>query len=250
MLSILLLAANVSLVSAKAAIMNADYRGDLAKLAAVRAELAPLRDDPEVGYLADYWSGYASHRIAINGANGGMSPADMKVHLDRAAADYESSFRKKPDFADAIAGAALVHGWLAYPAFHPDDPGAAKVHLESGARLQKKAEELEPSNPRVMWVKGAFYLYSPPESGGSREKAMEIYRKQAEVSGPPQPDSPLPDWGKAEALMSLAFAHTMGNAPDLEAAMRDAHAALKVQPEWRYVREVLVPMIEKRRATP
>lgn len=240
---ILLLA---SLVTLKTAVMDADYRGDVARLAVLRTELAGLRNDPKQGWLADYWSGYASHRIAINGANAGMALPELRRHLEQAVADYESSLGKKPDFADAYTAAAIAHGWLANAAFYPGDAAAWKAHFDAAVRLQKKAEELEPSNPRVLWTKAAFYFYSPPDRGGSIDKAMETYRKQAEATKPPVPESPLPEWGKAEALMSLAYAHMMKK--DFDAAHKAASEALKVQPQWQYVREILIPQIEAQRS--
>ena len=243
-------AARGKLVAAKAAIMDADYRGDLAALASLRTQTAALTDDPGLGYLADYWSGYASHRQAINGVNAGMSQDDLRTNLEHAAADFESSFHKKPDFGDAYAAAASVHGWLAYPTYYPNDPAASKSHRETASRLLAKAEELEPSNPRVMWVRAAFLLFSPPAYGGSPARAIEIYHRQAEVAPPLAPRSPLPDWGKAEALMSLAYAHVIQSPPDLNAAGDEARAALRLQPQWHYVRDILVPQIEAARKQP
>ena len=63
------------LIAGKAGVMDADYRSDLARLTSLRAELKPLSDDPKLGCLADYWTGFASWRLAINGANAQM-PAD------------------------------------------------------------------------------------------------------------------------------------------------------------------------------
>ncbi len=237
------------LVEAKAKLMSADYRADLAELASLRSQLEPLKDDPELGYLADYWRGYASWRIAMNGAGTGagatMSRDELQAHLERAVADFESSTRKKNDFADSFAAAASVHGWLA--SLHRDDPDLMRLHLDSSRRLLARAEELEPNNPRVLWVRGGNYLFAPPAYGGSTEKAIEIYRKQADVSGPLMPHSPLPDWGKAEALMSLAFAHLNQPIPDLDAATKEARAALVLAPRWSYVRDVLVPQIDQKR---
>jgi tetratricopeptide (TPR) repeat protein len=226
--------------------MEADYRGDLARLTSLRTELAELRDDPAQGYLADYWSGYASHRIAMNGTNSGMPLPETRKHLEQAVADYESSLAKNAKFADAYTAAALAHGWLANAAFFPEDAAAPKQHFDAAVRLQKKAEELEPSNPRVLWTKAAFYFYSPPDRGGSVDKAMELYRQQIEASKPVPPDSALPDWGKAEALMSLAFAHMMKK--DFEAAHKAASDALRVQPRWHYVKDILIPQIETQRS--
>lgn len=233
------------LVDAKAKLMAADYGADLSTLASVRDQLEPLKNDPALGYLADYWRGYASWRIAINGANASMSQDDLRAHLDRAAADFESSARKKDDFADAFAAASSVHGWLT--SLNRADPDLMKTHMESFKRLLARAEELEPNNPRVLWVRGGYFLFSPPAYGGSTEKAIEIYRKQAAASRPLTPDSPLPDWGKAEALMSLAFARLNQPTPDVEAANKEAHEALTLAPHWSYVQDILIPQIEEKR---
>ena len=61
------------LTAAKAQIMTADYRADLAGLARLRDAVAPLAADPSLGYLAHYWAGFASWRMAMNGASKGMS---------------------------------------------------------------------------------------------------------------------------------------------------------------------------------
>jgi hypothetical protein len=66
----------------------------------------------------------------------------------------------------------------------------------------------------------------------------------AEVSPAPRPRSPLPDWGKPEALMSLAFARLQLPTPDPKTAIEDAREALRLQPSWSYVKNVLVPQIE------
>jgi tetratricopeptide (TPR) repeat protein len=233
------------LVAAKASLMAADYRGDLATLAALRTQISPLMDDPSLGYLASYWSGFASWRIAINGSSANMSKADLKANLARAAADFETSIRKKDDFADAYAAASSVHGWLV--GLNRDDPAAMRPHIESAIRLLKRAVELDPYNPRVLWVQGGNYLFNPHEWGGNHERAIETYHKQVDSSAPLTPQSPLPDWGKAEALMSLAYAHLNQTSPDLAAATEEAQAALHLQPEWHYVRDILVPQIEASR---
>lgn len=93
----------------------------------------------------------------------------------------------------------------------------------------------------MLWVAGGDLLFKPPQWGGSTERAIEIYVRAADVAGAPQPDSPLPDWGKPEAIMALAYAHMIQKAPDLAAAEKEARAALCLQPQWSYVRDVLCP---------
>ncbi len=231
------------LVTAKPKLMSADYRADLEELARLREEVAPLAGDPAWGYLAHYWAGFASWRIAINGASRNMSPQDLQAHLERAATDFEASIRLKEDFADGHAAAGLVYGWRA--GFYSNDAAAMQERLDKFRRLSTRATELEPDNPRVLWAVGAGFLYSPPAHGGSVDRAIEIYRRMEEVSeATSDADSPLPDWGKPEALMSLAFAHLNHPTPDPASAIEEARAALRLKPEWSYVRDFLVPQIE------
>jgi hypothetical protein len=233
------------LTAAKARLMAADYRADLAGLARLRDQVAPLGDDPALGYLAHYWAGYASWRLAINGASHGMSQDDLRANLERAATDFAAAIRLRDDFADAYAAAAGVHGWLL--AFLQNDRAAFQQVVEIGSRELARAKELAPDNPRLLWVEGGIVAFKPAAYGGNVERGMQIYRRAAEVAGAPDASSPLPDWGKPEALMSLAYFHLNQPVPDLAAATEEARAALALQPEWSYVRDILMPMIEARR---
>ena len=234
------------LVTAKPKLMSAYYRGDLGELARLREEVLPLAGDPALGYLAHYWAGFASWRIAINGANQGMSIPDLIANLERAAANFEASIRLKDDFADGYAAAASVNGWLG--AFDMrNNPSETPERIKKFWSLLARATELEPDNPRVLWVKAVPLLVLPPDKGGNLNGAIELYRRMDEVSqATSDADSPLPDWGKPEALMSLAFAHLQQS--DLTSAREEAQAALRLQPEWSYVRDVLIPQIEAARS--
>jgi hypothetical protein len=195
------------LVEIKAATMSADYGADLPKLAALRMHAARFSDDPNLGYLADYWSGFASWRIVLNGANGKMSADEAQAHLGRAVIDFESSIHKKPDFADGYASAAAVHGWLA--AYKMKDAAASKEEIDAYKRLINRAAELEPTNPRVLWIQAVPYMVLPPERGGSIDKAMEFYRQMLEHATPLAPESPLPDWGTGGASVACLRAFSV-----------------------------------------
>ncbi len=229
--------ASADLVKTKARVMSADYRGDLDELARVRDELEEEKD-----YLSRYWSGFASWRMAINGASKGMKREDLIKNLRMAATDFYLSMRAKDDFADAYASASLVNGWLM--TFMLDDPIAMREHLALSQALFARASTLEPKNPRVLWTQAAFFFYSQEKQGGSVPRAIEVYQQmhdEAERRGT-NAASPLPDWGKPEALMSLAFAHLMRG--ESAKARENAQAALKLRPEWSYVKDTLIPQIE------
>ncbi len=237
--------AEQQLTAAKAQIMAADYGADLAELKRLRDAVVPLAADPAWGYLAHYWAGFASWRLAINGGSHGMSAEDLRAHMERAAADFEASTRLRDDFADSYAAAAGVNGWLAQFL----GTAARREGIQRYQRLLARAKELEPDNPRVLWVEAVPYFVLPVGRGGDPARAVALYRRMVEVSGPPVASSPLPDWGKPEGLMSLAYAHLNQPEPDLESAEQEARAALRLQPDWSYVKDVLLPQIEKARAT-
>jgi tetratricopeptide (TPR) repeat protein len=229
LLSLLLLTACTSrLVNLKSEVMSADYRADLPALAKLRDEAQAMNGD----YLAQYWSAYASWRIAINGAARGMSKEELTANLEQALGGFEKCIAAKNDFADAYAASASVQGWMGR--FQP-----------SKERLSK-ARELAPENPRVLWVLGGVYLFAPPGYGGDIKKAIETYRHMAEAARAEKaPKSAAPDWGLPEAHMSLAYAHLRDTPPDPAAATKEAREALRLVPDWAYVRDILMPQIEQ-----
>jgi hypothetical protein len=236
-------AAAQELAKFKASVMSADYRADVAELARLRDELAQWPKSKELAYLARYWSGFASWRIAINGANHAMKREEMAKHLHNAATDFYASTRLEPAFADAWSAASLVNAWLA-----TFDADTMRERVSLSQMLFAQAEALDAKNPRVLWAKGGFFLFSPPAHGGSVSRAIEVYQQmlgEAERRGV-DATSPFPDWGKPEALMSTAFARLQQTPADLTAARAEAEAALKVAPEWSYVRDTLLPQIEER----
>jgi len=79
------------LVAAKTTIMSADYRGDRAELARLRDEVPKLDGGLRLGYLAHYWAGTASWRVAINGASANVSQADLRTHLESAAENFAAA---------------------------------------------------------------------------------------------------------------------------------------------------------------
>ena len=236
------------LAKLKAKVMSADYRADIDALSRLRDDLARLGNDRDLGYLAHYWSGFASWRIAINGANHDMKVEELKTHLQKAATEFYSSIRLKNDFADAYAAASSVNGWLAvfYMGSNPD-MATVRERISLSNALLARARDLDPENPRVLWVQGGVLLFAPPPAGGDIPGAIAVYRRMlasAKRRGV-NAASPLPDWGEPEALMSIAYAHTRQMPPDLRSALDAATAALKVEPDWSYVRDNLMPQIEK-----
>jgi hypothetical protein len=170
----------------------------------------------------------------------------LRTHLESAVADFEASVRKRGDFADALAASALASSWLMV--YRRDEPEAMRALFDRYLVRRARALELAPRNPRVLWMEGAYYLFRPATQGSDLPHAIELYGRMAEAAGAIDPTSPLPDWGKPEALMSMAFAELQkGDAADLARADAWAREALALRPDWAYVKNTLRPQIARAR---
>lgn len=242
-------------------LMSADYRADLDELSRGREMLTTLKDHPTLGYLACYWSGFAGIRLAINGANRQMSKVELERNLMAALHDSEESLRLKEDFAEAHISAGQIASWMAAIAMRRGDAAAMQKYKEKGPEALsdetrawidrtwkhlKRAKELAPKNPREPWVEAVIWWNVPAERGGSQEKAIAMYRDAAALARAERVTDPLwPDWGEPEALMSLSYCLLHRATPDVAGAKESAEAALRLRPDWYYLREVLRPQIEE-----
>ena len=73
------------------------------------------------------------------------------------------------------------------------------------------------------------------------QRGLEAIRKQKSVSS----DQLEPSWGEPELLMNLAWSNLHRKTPDLSAARTYAQSALTLVPYWHYVRDILMPQIQK-----
>jgi len=244
----------------KLKLMSADYRADLDELARGREQLTTLKNDPALGYLASYWSAFAGIRLAINGSSRQMSSQEVERNLLAALRDAEDGLRLKEDFADNHVLAGHVASWMAAITLRRAAGAADKFKQNGTGALPeetrswidrtwlhlRRARELAPKNPRLPWVEAAIWYNIPPERGGSQDKAIAMYREGLALARAERVTDPLwPDWGEPEALMSLAWCFLNRSAPDPAAARDSAEAALRLRPDWYYVREILQPQIDQ-----
>jgi hypothetical protein len=240
-------AAAHELAALKGKLMSADYRSDLPELGKLRDEVKRYKADAEVGYLACYWSGFASWRLAVNGLNQDMREDELRQHLLHAAADMYSAIKLRDDFADAYAAAAGINGWIIGSMLRTkDDQDRVAEHATLAMMLLGRAKALDADNPRVLWIEGGFQLILGPERGGGQQVALATLEKMVAITERARvdPQSPTPDWGRPEALMMVANAHLAGKPPDVAAARKAAQAALALEPDWSYVRDKLIPKID------
>jgi hypothetical protein len=229
-------------------IQRADYRDDRAALKLLVTDLAPYRDDRQIGTRVLYWRGFALWRRALNGFNDGVDKAEIEQDLRGAVAEFQAAYTRNPNFADAKLAAASCLMNLLY--IHLNEPGAVNQYSAKFKPLIKDAETVAPENPRLLWVIGAGKWYMPASAGGGSAAAIETYGRGIEsVHRQKKSSDPLdPSWGEPELLMNLAWSNLHKAQPDVDAAEQYARAALKIVPDWHYVRDILLPQITEAKA--
>jgi hypothetical protein len=238
-------------VTIVADIQRADYEGDRAALKRGFDALAPYVGDAALGSRARYWRGFALWRRSFNGFNDNVDKAELIADFEAAEREFEAiATAGDPLLADAKAGDASCLISHAYMVRLQGDADRARDLVMRSVSVLKEAQAMAPDNPRVAWVLGGMRWYTPPERGGGEAVAIEIYEKALNALKTRKEESRtsdpfVPTWGEPELLMSLAWSHLHRQTPDLKAAESNAQAALKLVPNWHYVRDILMSDIKK-----
>jgi tetratricopeptide (TPR) repeat protein len=116
--------------------------------------------------------------------------------------------------------------------------------------LVERALHADPQNPRAWLVRGTSLLFKPAMFGGDKDKALEAFQHAAELfehAPPPANDSLAPVWGRAEAQAWIGQAlRALGRDEEALAAYR---RALEIAPDFGWVRDHLLPSLERKAAT-
>jgi hypothetical protein len=232
-----------------AQIQRADYEGNRPALQSLYADLEPFLTDEKLASRVRYWRGFALWRRAINGFNESADPKDLEHDLTQAIAEFKESTTKDPYFVDAKVGTISCLGSLIYLALGHAD--RVQELIAQSSPLVKELRVSAPDNPRFIWVLGPILWNIPAERDGGQDKAIESYLKGLESARKLKGSvtDPLePSWGEPELWMSLAWSNLNRTTPDLNAADQNAHSALALVPYWHYVRDILIPQIQKAKA--
>jgi tetratricopeptide (TPR) repeat protein len=238
-----------TVVKVVAQIQKADYEGNRAVLQRLYANLEPFKGDEKIESRVRYWRGFALWRRAINGFNENTAPTDLEGDLTQALAEFKEAIQADPGFVDAKIGAISCLSNLVYLARGNTD--RVQELIGKSSPMVKELRASDPDNPRFLWVIGLILWNIPAERGGGQDKAMDGYLRGLEAAAGRKSASgdPLdPRWGEAELLMSLGWSELNRSKPDLEAAEKYARSALALVPYWHYVRDILLPQIEKAKA--
>lgn len=234
-----------AVIKLAAKVQRADYEGDRPALKRLYEELTPFTDAPALSARVRYWRGFALWRRVINGFNEtAVDLQDVERDLQQALDDFEKAFTKDPAFVDAKVGAVACLGLQAY--LNRNATARMQEFASRTLALLKEAESAAPENPRLLWVRGPIDWNLGPNRDAREAVALATYEKGLELARRQKVTDPLePSWGEPELLMSLAWLNLNRTPPDIKAAEGYASEALKLVPYWHYVRDILIPQIQK-----
>jgi hypothetical protein len=238
--------AEIALTRAVAVIQAADFRGDRDTLARAAAALEK-GSEPSLAAFRHYWRGFAYWRRAMNGFNETPTPDDLRQDLDRAVESFEAALNERPAWVEARVGLAGALGNALFLA--GNDPESRERIRARYVPVARELGQWASANPRALWLQGGSQLAAPPPYGGDASKAAATYAKALAIAREEASGSSVapwePRWGRAELLMSLAYLYSHSALEDRRIAEAYAAGALAVAPEWHYVKDVLMPQIER-----
>lgn len=109
-----------------------------------------------------------------------------------------------------------------------------------------KAHSLEPDNPRYYLVKAQSLYYTPQDYGGGIAKAKPLFEKSLSLYKEANTTASVrPDWGLTDVYSWLA--HIAEKQGDLNKSIDYYNKLLQSEPDYAYVRNVLLPGLLKKK---
>jgi tetratricopeptide (TPR) repeat protein len=230
-------AADSLLMRAKTLVREGNNAGSLGSLQQARA-LAKQATGGGRQALAHYYAALADFRM-IN-----LYPGDDENRREQVIKDAISHLERATDVAPKMADAwALLSG--CYGQMMGINPMQGMSLGPKSNKAMETAKEHGPDNPRVWIIDGTSDLYAPSMFGGDKEQALKKFKKAARLAEQGSTDDPLmPSWGHAEAHAWVGRARM--DAERYAQARTSFERALDINPDYGWVKDVLLPEIEKK----
>ncbi len=225
------------LAAARAALQDAVTHEDVAAMQRARGMFVALQandpDSPAIAYGIALCCWRAEPLVARTDA-----AAARKLCKD-GIAQCDRAFAADPKFGEALALKASLQG-LAI-AFVPGGGMSLAADMQEGFA---RAATLDPKNPRIAFLAALITLHKPADVGGGPARAKrEFERAIALFAASPGPGRHGLEWGRDDAL--LWSGRCLGQLGDWAGARERYRAALAVNPDHVWIRDVLLPEAEK-----
>jgi tetratricopeptide (TPR) repeat protein len=187
--------------------------------------------------LAHYYVGLADYRL--NNQVSDEAEEKREQILGHATDHLKQATTLDEDMADAWALLTGVYGQRM--GLNPMQ--GMLLGSDAGSAIER-AKKLDPDNPRVWIIDGTQDFFTPSLFGGDKERALRKFKKAAQLAQQESIDDPLrPSWGHAESYAWIGIAHMQAERSE---KARDAFQnALDVNPDYGWVKSVLLPELEE-----
>jgi tetratricopeptide (TPR) repeat protein len=197
--------------------------------------------------MAMYYLSYAQQWAVIYGMTR-RDPTLIAENLEQGILNGERLVKARPDWAEPKVVLSTLYGLKV--TINKLNALTYGMKVES---LINEALKLAPDNPRVLYVHGNSYFHKPGIFGGSAKKALEVWARGAALYEREAKDriargstSPVlePDWGQMETYAWLGQCYEyLGDYKNAQATYK---RALTVNPAYTWIRDELLPALEKR----
>ncbi len=223
--------------SARREIEAGSAAGDMERLQSARAMLErALTAFPNDALLLHY-QGYEFYREATLMQGMKRDEKEIRAVLEAAEETFARS-AKKLDMAETHALRSSVIGQSI-----GSNPLRGMTLGPKSNSAMDRAVELGPNNPRVWLMRGISAMFTPGMFGGGDDKAEEFLTKAVTLFATDKPAPPAPSWGYAEAHIWLGqLRQKQGRIADARKAYT---TALEIQPDNQWVRNVLLPGLDR-----
>jgi tetratricopeptide (TPR) repeat protein len=190
-----------------------------------------VKEQAKKGYL-HYYVALCDYRLAIYYMTENQMD-EAEVHTMESQKHLEQAMELMPSWGEPAALYASMLGFeIAF-----DWSKAMTLGMKSNEYLGK-ALDLEPGNPRILYIKGSSELFTPEAYGGGADKAIETFKKAVDLFEKERVEDPLkPSWGKEEAFTFLGMAYEQTG--EKKKAEEFYRKALDVNPEFGLAKENL-----------
>lgn len=228
------------IVSGRQMLKAGENAADLEAMYASRAIFERALADTSLAAWGHYYLALADYRIVDLLLSAGEQNKDAaSKHLEATVDHLKKAIEIDPEAAEAHALLSSAYGrQIAL------SPVKTMILGPRIGKVLKKAMQLAPDNPRVVLTAAVSKFNTPKAFGGSKEEGLQGFQRAAELFAEEEPTDPVhPVWGHDRTYAWIGIAHL--DRGELEEARAAFEKALAINPNFGWVKDVLLPEVDK-----
>jgi tetratricopeptide (TPR) repeat protein len=229
-----------AVLKAKDAVQKAAITGEATALKAARdlaQESVTQTTEPSKKAAALYFVGYAHYSLV----NLPSEKESKEQNADAGIVALEEAVKLEPAFADAHALLGSLYGQKAGGGMM-----AGMKYGQKSAVTMERAITLQPKNPRILMLEGISLFFKPAMWGGDKQKALTNLQRACELAEQgacAAKEATMPDWGHADVFAWKGVMFAKSDEADTDNAKAAYERALQLQPNYAWVKFVLLPKL-------